>query len=144
MPQRLLRGHGHHSAAPDEYVADRRLALKQGESADAKVAYVTILGCDSARQGALHAFGNKRCQRQVQVQLGSGFTATLQVDAEGLVEDYPELFRRVKDSADGGRLTSARNPPAITQPLKLEGGGGREMARVGHTTFTYFAENRTL
>lgn len=28
-------------------------------------------------------------------QVGSGFTAVLQVDADGLVDDYPGLFKRV-------------------------------------------------
>ena len=75
----------------------RRLALKPGESADIKVAYITIpelrvtpdeqrytfLGTDSS--GGRYKFE----------QLSSGFTAILQVDVEGVVEVYPDLFRRV-------------------------------------------------
>jgi hypothetical protein len=75
----------------------RRLALKQGESADIKVAYVTIpelrVTPDEQRYTCLEtdaAGGRYRFE-----QVGSGFTAILQVDAEGLVEDYPELFRSV-------------------------------------------------
>ena len=35
---------------------------------------------------------------------GSGFTAELAVDEEGIVLDYPELFRRVGDAAAAARL----------------------------------------
>lgn len=75
----------------------RRLALKQGESADIIVAYVTIpdLGFtpDEQRYTCLEtdaAGGRYRFE-----QMGSGFTAVLQVDADGLVDDYSELFKRV-------------------------------------------------
>ncbi len=75
----------------------RRLALRQGESADIKVAYVTIpdlrVTPDEQRYTCLEtdaAGGRYRFE-----QMGSGFTAILQVDADGLVEDYSELFKRV-------------------------------------------------
>jgi hypothetical protein len=75
----------------------RRLALKQGESADIKVAYVTIpdlrVTPDEQRYTCLEtdaAGGRYRFE-----QMGSGFTAVLRVDADGLVDDYPELFKRV-------------------------------------------------
>lgn len=75
----------------------RRLALEQGESADIKVAYVTIpdlrVAPDEQRYTCLEADpagGRYRFE-----QMGSGFTAVLQVDADGLVEDYPGLFERV-------------------------------------------------
>ena len=75
----------------------RRLALKRGESADIKVAYVTIpelrVTPDEQRYTCLEtdaAGGRYRFE-----QVGSGFTAVLQVDADGLVEDYPGLFKRV-------------------------------------------------
>ena len=78
----------------------RRLALKQGESADIKVAYVTIPDLrvvpDEQRYTCLEtgaAGGRYRFE-----QVGSGFTAILQVDADGLVEDYSELFKRVWSS----------------------------------------------
>jgi hypothetical protein len=75
----------------------RRLALRRGESADIKVAYILIpelrVAADEQRYTLLEASdagGSYRFE-----QRGSGFTATLRVDAEGLVEEYPELFRRV-------------------------------------------------
>lgn len=78
----------------------RRLALKQGESADIRVAYVTIpdlgLAPDEQRYTCLEtdaAGGRYRFE-----QLGSGFTAVLRVDADGLVDDYPGLFKRVWDA----------------------------------------------
>jgi hypothetical protein len=75
----------------------RRLALKQGESAAIRVAYVTTpelrVAPDEQRYTCLEADADGGRYRFEQV--GSGFTAVLQVDADGLVEDYPELFRRV-------------------------------------------------
>ena len=75
----------------------RRLALKQGESAAIRVAYVTIpelqVAPDEQRYTCLEADaagGRYRFE-----QLSSGFTAVIQVDADGLVRDYPGLFRRV-------------------------------------------------
>ncbi len=75
----------------------RRLTLKPGESADIKVAYVTIPELrvlpDEQRYTCLEADaagGSYRFE-----QTGSGFTAVLQVDADALVEDYPGLFKRV-------------------------------------------------
>jgi hypothetical protein len=74
----------------------RRLGLKPGESAEVDVAYVRIpellvrperqrYGCLEARtDGGLYRFE----------ALPSGFTAELPVDADGLVIDYPRLFRR--------------------------------------------------
>ena len=75
----------------------RRLALKQGESADIKVAYVTIPGArvtpDEQRYTCLQTDADGGRYRFEQT--GSGFTAVLQVDADGLVDDYPGLFERV-------------------------------------------------
>lgn len=75
----------------------RRLALKPGESADIKVAYVTIpelrVMPDVQRYKCLETVATGG--RYGFEQPGSGFTAILQVDADGLVEDYPELFKRV-------------------------------------------------
>lgn len=78
----------------------RRLSLKQGESADIKVAYITIpdlrVAPDGQRYTCLEtdaAGGRYRFE-----QTGSGFTAVLRVDADGLVDDYPGLFRRVWDA----------------------------------------------
>lgn len=78
----------------------RRLSLKQGESADIKVAYITVpelgLAPDEQRYTCLEtdaAGGRYRFE-----QTGTGFTAVLRVDADGLVEDYPGLFKRVWDA----------------------------------------------
>lgn len=75
----------------------RRLALKRGESADIKVAYVTIpelqLMPDEQRYTCVDV--DETCGRYVFEQTGTGFTAALRVDTDGLVEEYPELFRRV-------------------------------------------------
>lgn len=75
----------------------RRLALEQGESAAIKVAYVTIpdlrVAPDEQRYTRLEA--DAAGGRYGFEQVGSGFTAVLQVDADGLVEDYPGLFKRV-------------------------------------------------
>ncbi|HEX8281932.1 MAG TPA: putative glycolipid-binding domain-containing protein [Pyrinomonadaceae bacterium] len=75
----------------------RRLALKRGESADIKVAYVTIpelrVTLDEQRYTYVEAVDT--CRRYRFEQRGSGFKATLEVDAEGLVKEYPALFRRV-------------------------------------------------
>lgn len=75
----------------------RRLNLKRGESADIKVAYVTIpdlwVAPDGQRYTCLEtgdAGGVYRFE-----QTGTGFTAVLRVDADGLVDDYPGLFERV-------------------------------------------------
>lgn len=74
----------------------RRLGLKPGESADLLVAYVALptLSVEPERQrytclemrddGALYRFE----------AIPSGFTADLPLDADGLVLDYPGLFRR--------------------------------------------------
>lgn len=39
---------------------------------------------------------------------GSGFRAELPVDGDGVVEDYPDLFRRVRDGGGGDRFVSRR------------------------------------
>ncbi|MDQ3805405.1 MAG: putative glycolipid-binding domain-containing protein [Acidobacteriota bacterium] len=82
----------------------RRLALRQGESAAIRVAYVTIpdlrVAPDEQRYTRLEtgaAGGRYRFE-----QVGSGFTAVLQVDGDGLVEDYPGLFKRVWAGDDEG------------------------------------------
>ncbi|HEX8720568.1 MAG TPA: putative glycolipid-binding domain-containing protein [Pyrinomonadaceae bacterium] len=75
----------------------RRLALKRGESADIKVAYITVpdlrIAPDEQRYTCLETGAGGGTYRFE--QKGTGFTATIQVDADGLVEDYPGLFKRV-------------------------------------------------
>lgn len=75
----------------------RRLALGRGESAEIKVAYVTIPELQVTPDEQRYTFveADDACGRYKFEQRSSGFTALLQVDDEGLVEDYPELFRRV-------------------------------------------------
>ena len=74
-----------------------RLALEQGESADIKVAYVWIpdleVESDEQRYTCLEigADGGKYHFEQI----ATGFKALIQVDADGLVEDYEDLFGRV-------------------------------------------------
>ncbi len=78
----------------------RRLGLEPGESADLRLAYMDVPGMrvEPTRQrytclergeyGGLYRYEDKG--------LFHGFTADLPVDADGLVLDYPGLFRRVR------------------------------------------------
>lgn len=72
----------------------RRLDLAEGQSADIQVAYVSVpdLTLSLARQrytclraGALYRFDS----------LDSGFTRDIGIDQDGLVTEYPGLFRRI-------------------------------------------------
>jgi uncharacterized protein len=71
----------------------RRLSLTSGESAEIKVVYFVIpemqVRVDPQRYTCL-GVGKYKFE-----SLDSGFTAVITVDADGLVEDYPELFNRV-------------------------------------------------
>jgi uncharacterized protein len=74
----------------------RRLGLRPGESAEVDVAYVRVpgllVGPERQRYGCLEVRAdNGRYRFEA---LPSGFTAELPVDADGLVIDYPGLFRR--------------------------------------------------
>jgi uncharacterized protein len=75
----------------------RRLKLLSGESAEIKVVYFTIpdmqVTIEPQRYTCLEissAGGKYKFE-----SLNDGFTAVITVDADGLVEDYPELFKRV-------------------------------------------------
>jgi uncharacterized protein len=72
----------------------RRLPLETGESATISVVYVNVPGLEierlSQRYTALEAGRLYRFEA-----LDTGFQADLPVDADGLVLDYPGLFRRV-------------------------------------------------
>jgi hypothetical protein len=72
----------------------RRLGLTEGGRAEISVAYVSVpeLDLSIARQrySRLHGAHAYRFE-----SLASGFTAELAVDAQGLVLDYPGLFRRL-------------------------------------------------
>ncbi len=74
----------------------RRLGLDPGEFADVDVAYVRVpellVGLERQRYGCLEAQANGGLYHFE--ALPSGFTAELPVDADGLVIDYPGLFRR--------------------------------------------------
>jgi hypothetical protein len=74
----------------------RRLGLKPGESEELAVTYVRVpellVGPEKQRYGCLEARTDGGLYRFE--ALPSGFTAELPVDADGLVIDYPGLFRR--------------------------------------------------
>jgi len=74
----------------------RRLGLKAGESEELAVTYVRVpellVGAERQRYGCMEARTDGGLYRFE--ALPSGFTAELPVDAEGLVLDYPGLFRR--------------------------------------------------
>ena len=74
----------------------RRLELEPGESADIDVAYVRVpellVGPERQRYGCLEVRAEGGLYRFE--ALPSGFTAELPIDADGLVLDYPGLFRR--------------------------------------------------
>jgi hypothetical protein len=75
----------------------RRLGLSPSESAEIQVVYFTVpdmrvrvepqkyTSLESSSAGGKYRFES----------LSDGFTADITVDAEGLVEDYPALFKRV-------------------------------------------------
>jgi uncharacterized protein len=77
----------------------RRLKLEQGASADLLAAYIAVpemevkpsrqrYTCiESSPEGGLYRYEDEGLFRS--------FTALLPVDADGLVLDYPELFRRI-------------------------------------------------
>ncbi len=74
----------------------RRLGLEPGESEVLAVTYIRIpeslVGPERQRYGCLEAQADGGLYRFE--ALPSGFTAELPVDADGLVIDYPGLFRR--------------------------------------------------
>jgi hypothetical protein len=75
----------------------RRLGLEPGKSEELMVTYVRVpellVGPERQRYGCLEAQADGGLYRFE--ALPSGFVAELPVDAEGLVIDYPGLFRRV-------------------------------------------------
>jgi uncharacterized protein len=74
----------------------RRLGLKPGEFEELLVTYIRVpellVGPERQRYGCLEAQTDGGLYRFE--ALPSGFTAELPVDTEGLVIDYPGLFRR--------------------------------------------------
>jgi hypothetical protein len=75
----------------------RRLQLQPGASADLSVAYLDVptLRLDAARQRYTCLEARPDGARYRFEALPSVFTAELPVDADGLVIDYPHLFRRI-------------------------------------------------
>ncbi len=73
-------------------LAIRRLALKVGEAADIKVAYVLVP--DLTLRAAPQRYTRLGDRRWRFESLDIDFTAELTVDEEGFVAEYPGLFRR--------------------------------------------------
>ena len=75
----------------------RRLNLTSGESAEIKVVYFSIpemqVNVELQRYTCLET-GSAGGKYKFE-SLDGGFTAVITVDADGLVEDYPTLFKRV-------------------------------------------------
>ncbi|HEY7125010.1 MAG TPA: putative glycolipid-binding domain-containing protein [Ktedonobacterales bacterium] len=99
----------------------RRLALAPGESAELRVAYITVpdLSIRPVRQrytclSREAAGGVYRYEG-----LDSNFTADLPVDAQGLVIDYPGLWKRAEGRAEAASLSSP--PGAVLEGLLASG-----------------------
>lgn len=75
----------------------RRLGLKPGQSAELSVAYIAVpeLRLETARQRYTCLESRQDGGRYRYESPARGFSAELVVDREGLVIDYPGLFRRV-------------------------------------------------
>jgi len=71
----------------------RRLQLAEGESAEIRVAYIQLPG--PAIRPVRQRYTNLGGGRYRYEALESGFTAEITVDADGLVVEYPGLFRRL-------------------------------------------------
>ena len=75
----------------------RRLALSPGQSADLRVVYITApevqVRVMEQRYTCLEAHDDGSLYRYE--NLASGFTRDLPVDAQGLVLDYPDIWKRV-------------------------------------------------
>ncbi|BAN25365.1 putative glycolipid-binding domain-containing protein [Caballeronia insecticola] len=73
----------------------RRMKLERGERRVIRVAYVRVpeLSVSAVEQAYTCIEPNHRYRYE---GLDTGFTADITVDADGLVVDYPGLFRRIK------------------------------------------------
>lgn len=75
----------------------RRLGLSEGEGSDQRMAYVSLPGLevavDEQRYTCLKRLGADGGRYRYEA-IGDDFEAELPTDAEGLVMDYPTLFRR--------------------------------------------------
>lgn len=83
----------------------RRLGLRAGASADIGVVYLQppVMTVQPARQRytLLRAGGGARPSLWRYEGLDTGFTTELEVDPDGLVLDYPGIWRRVPPAAEG-------------------------------------------
>jgi hypothetical protein len=75
----------------------RRLALSVGQSAELLVAYITVpeMQVQPARQRYTCLEASEHGGLYKYEGLSTGFTANISVDADGLVINYPEVFKRV-------------------------------------------------
>ena len=77
----------------------RRLVLRDGESSEIADVYVTVpvmeQGVSRQRYTCLERGPEGGLYRYEDRGIFRGFTADLPVDAEGLVLDYPGIFRRM-------------------------------------------------
>ena len=75
----------------------RRLNLNAGESAEIKVVYFTIPEMPVSVEAQRYTCLERRITggKYKFESLSDGFTAVITVDADGLVEDYPGIFKRV-------------------------------------------------
>lgn len=86
------------SASPfTNTLAVRRLDLKPGQSAEIKAAYVALPGLAVRADAQRYSCKARSAQGQTVLYegLATGFKAELPLDADGLVLDYPGLFRRL-------------------------------------------------
>ncbi|HYS06949.1 MAG TPA: putative glycolipid-binding domain-containing protein [Candidatus Dormibacteraeota bacterium] len=74
----------------------RRLGLRPGGAADVEVVYIAVpdLRVSRVRQRYCCLRAEKGCGVYLYENLQNGFRAELPVDADGLVLDYPEQWRR--------------------------------------------------
>ncbi|HYY94813.1 MAG TPA: putative glycolipid-binding domain-containing protein [Pyrinomonadaceae bacterium] len=75
----------------------RRAGMREGESAEVVVVYIALpeIELRAARQRYTCLKRVRKGARYRYESLSSGFTADLVVDCDGLVVDYPGIFRRV-------------------------------------------------
>jgi uncharacterized protein len=75
----------------------RRLNLRRGESSELKVVYVAVPEMQSSVEPQRYTFveRNEAESKYKFESLDGDFTAIISVDKDGLVEDYPNLFKRV-------------------------------------------------
>lgn len=105
----------------------RRLALTPGESVDLLVAYITVpdLGVRPVRQRYTCLSRSTSGDLYRYEGLESGFSADLLVDAQGLVMDYPGIWKRVGMRSQGDDIPVQ---PAATLEGLLASGPHPELA----------------